>query len=197
MKLSIELGPDAKKIISEVGAMGKSIAEAVSSGLSKGVKLASGKVVTEHLSGQDLATRTGNLKRAVDGWMEAAFDGVVGVRESAAVDKYKYLLGTEQVTITPKKGKYLAIPIGAGLTASGVARYSSPRQVPDGFFFTSKMGGLFFGKKFGKTDKSIKALFTFKKSVVVTGSGALAAGVLDSVDDITKEIGSEIDRRTK
>lgn len=34
-------------------------------------------------------------------------------------------------TIRPKKGKYLAIPLGAAKTRAGVARWTSPRDVPD------------------------------------------------------------------
>jgi len=143
-----------------------------------------------------LQTRTGHMSEAVDGWMDAPLDGVIGVREGAAVDRYKWLLGTEQKTIVPKSSKFLAIPIGEGLTSTGVARYASPRNVEGAFILKSKTGGLFIAKKFGKTNRSIKPLFILKKSVVVTGSGALIAGVLDSVDGITKEISSEIDRRT-
>ncbi len=194
MKFFIEMGPETGKVIAELGAMGNNIAGAVSEGIAEGVKFASGKVVSEHLTGQDLQRRTSNLSRAVDGWMEAPLDGVIGVREGSAVDAYKWLLGTEQKTITAKKS-FLAIPFGAGLTAAGVARYPSPRDVPDGFFFKGKSGGLFFGIKTGKTDRSIKALFILKRYVTVIGSGALLAGVLDSVDGITERINEKIDRK--
>lgn len=33
-------------------------------------------------------------------------------------------------TITPKKSRYLAIPLDAAKTSAGVSRYSSPREVP-------------------------------------------------------------------
>lgn len=195
MKISLEMDSASLKTIAELSAAGTNIALACSAGIAKGVKLAAGRVINEHLTGQDLQTRSGSLKRAVDGWMEQPLDGVVGVRDKSAVDIYKWILGTEQKTITPKNASFLCIPIGAGLTAAGVARFSSPRDVPGGFFFKGKSGGLFFGKKFGKTDRSIKPLFILKKSVVVTGSGALLAGVLDSVDDIAQSITDEIDRK--
>lgn len=194
MKLSIEMGSGFNRTITELGSMGTAVLEACSAGIAKGVKLAATKVVSEHLTGQDLASRTGNLKRAVDGWMAAPLDGVVGVRENSAVDKYKWLLGTEQITIKPRKSKFLAIPIGEGLTSAGVAKYASPRQVPEGFFFKGKSGGLFFGIKRGKRGK-VRALFVFKKQVTITGSGALLAGVLDSADNIAKTMTAEISRR--
>ncbi|KKK60377.1 hypothetical protein LCGC14_3024980, partial [marine sediment metagenome] len=124
--------------------------EAVNSGLEKGVKFAAAHVVENYITGQSLKRRSGNLARAVDGWLDAPGDGVVGVRPGSAVDDYAWLLGDERKTITPKKGKYLTIPIGENLTGSGVARYSSPRQVPDGFFIRSKKGKLLFCYRKGR-----------------------------------------------
>ena len=196
MKLVMEMGSGYQKTVADLGSMGQAIVDACSVGLREGVKHAAAKTRKDHLSGQDLQPRTGFLRNAVDGWMAGQLDGVVGVRENSAVDKYKWLLGTERKTIKPKKAKFLAIPIGEGLTSSGVARYSSPRERPDGFFFTSKSGGLFFGIKRGKRGK-VRPLFIFKKEVTITGSGALLAGVSDSLDDIsetmTEEIGWRID----
>ena len=195
MMLQLEMGPGFEKTIRELGSMGTAIRQACSTGLRIGVKLAAGKVISEHLSGQDLRMRSGHLAEAVDGWMAGELEGVVGVEENSGVDAYKWLLGTEQKTITPQRAKFLTIPIGDNLTGAGVARFSSPRQVPDGFFFTGKSGGLFFGIKHGKRGK-VRALFVLKKSVTVTGSGALAAGVLDSTDDIADAIGDEISKKT-
>jgi len=195
MMIQLQMGAGFEKTVAELGSMGDAIRRACSVGLKKGVKLAAGKVVSEHLSGQDLKRRSGRLAEAVDGWMAGELEGVVGVQEHSGAEAYKWILGTEQKTITPKKAKFLTIPIGENLTQAGVARYSSPRDVPDGFFFTGKSGGLFFGTKRGKRGK-VRPLFVLKKSVTVTGSGALAAGVLDSADDITEAMTDEIARTT-
>jgi len=189
----MQMGKGYNETIARLGSMGEAIRAACSKGLEKGVKVASSNVITEHLSGQYLKRRTGHLAEAVDGWMAGELDGVVGVKEESAVDAYKWILGTEQKTITPKKGKFLAIPIGENLTGSGVARYSSPRQLPDGFFFTGRSGGLFFGIKRGKKGK-VRPYFALKKSVTIVGSGALLAGVQESVDDIADSMSQEIAR---
>ena len=125
--------------------------------------------------------------------MESKFDGVVGVRESSGVDQYKWLLGDEQKTITPKRGKFLAIPIGEALTPSGVvkAKFASPRLVKDGFFIKSRTGRLLFGYKVGKRGK-FRPLFVLVKSVLVQGSGALYDGVMDKVDDIGRAMEDRI-----
>ncbi len=195
MMIQLEMGPNFQQVVKELGSMGAAVVDASSEGLKEGVKYAAGRVVKDYLSGQSLKRRTGQLARAVDGWMAGPLEGVVGVREGAAVDKYKWLLGDESKTITPKKSKFLAIPIGEGLTGAGVPRYASPRQVPGGFFVRTKAGNLLFGYKKGKRGK-FRPLFVLVKSVFVQGSGALYDGVTDSLDDITDSIESKIGKVT-
>ncbi len=190
MIMQLEMGPGFARVVSKLGSMGDAVVAACSAGLKKGVKIAAGKVASDYLSGQALKRRSGNLARAVDGWMAGDLDGVVGVKPNSAVSKYAWLLTDEQKTITPKNAKFLTIPIGENLTSAGVARYSSPRQVPDGFFIKSK-GKLLFGYKKGKRGK-FRPLFVLVKSVFIQGSGALYDGVFDSLDDIAGEIENEI-----
>jgi hypothetical protein len=190
MQISFELGPEFNRTVSELGAMGDALLAAAQTGLEAGGKLAAGTVVRDYLSGQALKRRSGLLSKAVDSWSAAPLDIVVGVPEGSSAGKYAYLLGDETKHIAPHAGKYLAIPIGEGLTASGVARYSSPRQVPDGFFVRTG-GRLLFGYKNGKKGK-FRALFVLVTSVMVQGTGVLYDGVLDSVDDISESIETEI-----
>ncbi len=193
MMIQLQMGPNFVKAVDELSSMGTAVIEACSEGLAVGVKTAASNVSKNYLSGQSLKRRTGALARAVDGWLAGPLDGVVGVRPNAAVDKYKWLLTDESRTITPKKAKFLTIPIGEGLTGAGVARYKSPRDVPGGFFV--KTGGkLLFGYKKGKRGK-FRPLFVLVKSVFVQGSGALYDGVTDSLDDISGEIEARIDRK--
>ena len=194
MFIQLEMGPGYRQAVEELGLMGRAVTAACSQGLKQGVKIAAGRVISEYLSGQSLKRRSGNLARAIDGWLEGELEGVVGVKDDAGVAAYKWLLTDEQKTITPKKGKFLTIPIGENLTGSGVARFSSPRQVPDGFFIQTK-GRLLFGYKKGKKGK-FRALFVLVKSVFVQGSGALYDGVMDSEDDIANSMQKEIDRVT-
>ena len=194
MIIQLEMGPNFERVANELSSMGKAVVEACSTGLKKGVKIAAGKVSAEYLSGQYLKRRTGQLARAIDGWMAGELEGVVGVRDDAAVARYKWLLGDEEKTITPTRGKFLAIPIGENLTGAGVARFSSPRQVPGGFFVRTR-GKLLFGYKRGKKGK-FRALFVLVKSVFVQGTGALYDGVMDSLDDIGGAMEQEIARKT-
>jgi len=194
MLISLEMGPEFSSVVSTLGTMGRAVVEAAGVGLGRGVTFVAGKVVSDYLSGQSLKRRSGLLAKAVQGWREAPLEGVVGVKAGSGVDRYKWLLGDEEKTIVPKRSKFLAIPIGEGLTASGVARYSSPRQVEGGFFV--KTGGrLLFGYKRGKKGK-FRPLFVLVKSVLVQGSGALWDAVNDGLNDITGEMQTEIDKVT-
>ncbi len=193
MMIPLEMGPGFQQAAAELGLMGTAVREGTSEGLGEAVGIGAATVQENYLTGQSLKTRSGLLKKAVQGWVISDFEGVVGVAEGQAVSKYAWLLGDEEKTITPKKGKFLAIPIGENLTGAGVARFSSPRQVEDGFFVKSK-GRLFFGRKQGKRGK-FRPLFVLVKSVFVQGSGALYDGVMDSLDDMSGAIEDKIARK--
>lgn len=193
MQLLFELSPDFQKTVSDLSETGQRVRAAASEGLQEGVFAAADHVSEEFLSGQYLKVRTGSLRNAVQGWMASDLDGVVGVVEGTAVEKYMYQLGDETKVIRPKKAKYLAIPIGENLSASGVAKFDSPRDVPGGFFFKSK-GHLLFGYRLGKTTRArVRPLFVLKKEVTVIGTGALYDGVEESLPAITDAINRKLD----
>jgi hypothetical protein len=109
-----------------------------------------------------------------------------------------------QRRLRPKRGKYLAIPIGQNLTPAGVARYDSPQLVPGGFFRRSKSGKLLFGINDGvgnqsrigsKTRKTARfvPLFVMRESVTIKGKDALAKGVLEAVPAMTEIIQMELE----
>jgi hypothetical protein len=192
MMLLMEVRPPPEQMGAEFGSMGQAIAEACNEGLVTGGKAAAGVVVRDYLSGQSLNRRTGNLARAVDSWPEDFLHVAVGVRDSSAVKDYEWLLGDEEKTIFPKRGRFLAIPIGEALTAAGVPRIFSPREVPEGFFVRTG-GRLLFGRKRGNRGK-FRPLFTLVKSVFVQGSGALYDGVSASIGDITDAMQAEVNK---
>lgn len=200
MMLLLEMGPNFQRTVSELGGMGQAIVDACSEGMAKGAEVAAGKVVSEFLSGQYLKRRTSRLAGAVEGWMVGPLEAVVGVRPNSAVEKYKWLLGDEPIPpITPKKGKFLAIPIGEALTGAGTLKgeYSGGlRSITDGFFVKTKTGRLLFGIKQGKRGK-FRPLFTLVKSVLVQPTGALYDGVMDSLDDISEQMENEIAKKTE
>lgn len=83
--------------------------------------------------------RTGDLLRSIVGRVESSgstLDVVIGVRRDLG---YPWLQ-EQGGKITPKRGKFLAIPTGPALTGAGVHRYSSPRDVP-GLRFQAIRGG--------------------------------------------------------
>jgi hypothetical protein len=195
MMISLELGADFQATLASMTNAGKNIAAATSRGLGQAVKFAADNVSDNFITGQLLKVRSGGLRRAIQGWKESDFEGVVGVKESSAVESYKWLLGGEIKTITPKNGRLLAIPVGDALTGAGVLKsnYSGGlRNIEGGFFIRSK-GKLLFGVRYGKTERSaFHPLFVLVPSVTVHGSDALAKGTLDAVDGMTRRIEDNI-----
>lgn len=94
-------------------------------------------------SSNSLGKRTGQLRnsfgsralaRGLDGTVVVGFGPpatpwIGGAERYAAVHE-----GLVDMPITPKRGKFLAIPVAENLTGSGVARISSPRGLADPAF---------------------------------------------------------------
>jgi len=192
MMITLEMGTEFPAVLARLSSMGRNVFAAVSAGLEKGVKVVAGRVSSDYLTGQALKARSGMLRKSIDGWLDSPTGAVVGIPEGSPVEHYKWLLGDESKTITPKKGMFLSIPIGENLTGSGVPKYTSPRQVEGGFFIRTK-GRLLFGYKKGKKGK-FRPLFTLVKSVLVQGSGALYDGVMENLDSVTGSIQTEINK---
>lgn len=192
MLIQIELGPEFQSRLAGLGQTAEKLGPAVSAGLNEAVRIGSENVGQKYISGQLLKARTGLLRKAVQGWTEGPFDGVIGVQPGSAVDKYKYLLGDEEVTIKPKNGRLLAIPIAHNLTGSGVAKKQSPRDYPDGWF-QEVAGRLMYVKRSGKSERSkLLILFLMVPRVTVNGTDALAKGVLDAKDRMTDAINERV-----
>lgn len=97
-----------------------------------------------NVAGPILHRRTGHYAQATnasppvksgEGWQS-----YVGVRKGDA-EKYAQVHEGDPdtgapVTIRPKKGRVLAVPIGAGIKPSGVPVYGSPKEVEDGFWLS-------------------------------------------------------------
>ena len=96
-----------------------------------------------YLSGARLRVRSGRLRGTASSSVTRAFGSValtvtVGRANDASLSYAR--IQEDGGTITPKRGRFLAIPVGPALTAAGVARYSSPRDVP-GLRFQPIHGG--------------------------------------------------------
>lgn len=89
-----------------------------------------------YLSGRPgLSRRTGGLARSFSYVVESDAD----TNRLRYFSTSKYAKKQEDGGLVKPNGKkYLAIPVGPALTPAGVARYSSPRNVPAEFTFKSK-----------------------------------------------------------
>jgi hypothetical protein len=200
MQVLFDMGQDLANAVSGYDRASRDLRRQVSAGLAAGIDAVAVKVQADYLTGQYLKARTGNLRRAVRAWMASDLDGVIGVLDQSAVDRYKWLLGDQPdhqpLVIRPKKGKYLTIPIGEALTPSGVlkAQYSGGlRSIEGGFFFKSG-GQLLFGIRKGKTKRAkVHTLFVLKRTVEVYDTGALPDGVNENVHMVTDAINDQLE----
>lgn len=79
-------------------------------------------------------------------------------------------------TITPKAGRYLAIPLPAAKTAAGVSR-GSPRMFPDLFFVISSRGNPLLARRDGD---GIVPMFALKERVTVPRRPFVAPALEDT-----------------
>lgn len=149
-----------------------------------------------------LAVRSNALVGSIDGQMTGVWQGEVGAIRGATAYA-KVLLGSKTWTITPKKSKYLWIPIGDNRSARGGAkidpREARSRTGPKGgkllSIFMSKAGNLIAflrdpgggSYKRGKNKGRLRGrlLFVLKESVEVEGTDALALAVEDKRARVT------------
>jgi len=197
MMISLELGPEFQRTLAEMTAMGDRVVAATSKGLGQAVKFAADNVGQNFITGQLLKVRSGDLRRAVQGWKESAFEGVVGVKPGSAVEHYKWQLGGgPDFTIYPKAGhRLLSVPMDDAQTGAGVLKseFSGGLRNIAGGFFKEVGGRLFFVKRAGKTARSrLMFLFRMVPSVKAHPTNALADGVLDAVPGMTQRIEENI-----
>jgi hypothetical protein len=112
-----------------------------------------------------LSRRSGDLVNAIMGSVKVngnTFDTIEGEIGAPGI-KYARIqeLGG---TITPKKAKFLAIPLPAALSSTGIPLMPGPRDWPNTFCRKSKAGNLIIFQKRGTT---IVPLYVLKLSVTI------------------------------
>lgn len=146
-----------------------------------------------------LATRTGSLKRSVRGTSVVTGDGVeIRVRAGGEGADLRYAAIQEYGgIIRPKTGKYLTIPVGPALTASGDSRYASARDVPGLVFVQSLKGQPLLVKandeRSGKKGKLKVAAgtvyFVLRTQVSIKGQHYLS----DALNQVAKTVPDQLD----
>jgi hypothetical protein len=174
MNVTITLGPGYKRAKAMFDRAPKVLEDGLHNGLANALGIIADESSASVMHGRDgIQTRSGMLARSIHSYMDETnkLMGYVGPGGTNNVSRYSWLLGNQTKTIKPVKGKFLAIPIADNLTRAGVARYKSPLQIPDGFFFRSKTGGLFFGQENNKG--KMKVFFVLKRSVKIEGKDVM------------------------
>lgn len=131
-----------------------------------------------------LRRRTGRLAASVTTNVTATADGAeLRLLSGGGVVRYARLQDKGD-TIRPRFARMLAIPIAAGLTAAGVPRWASPRDVPGGFWLRRPGRPPIFVRPAGRKIKGIRArldlLFVGAASVKVPPSRFATDAMLDA-----------------
>jgi phage gpG-like protein len=121
-------------------------------------------VAQQHfMTGQAIRVRTGRLRGSMDFRMTTDYEARVGDLRAGSNVKYAAMQEFGG-TITPKKGKYLAIPIYRGAESTTMPR--SPRDFSD-LFFLRLAGKPFLARKSGRAGARLELMFALKTSVTI------------------------------
>lgn len=186
MEVRIRVKDTATKKLAEVQ---KKLPGAIFRGINDSLEIIESQaklnVTTGGASG--LHVRTGHLRRSITHEKpKRRGNKIVGKVGATAPYAPVHEFGA---TITPKRTKFLAIPIGPAKTAAGAARAPGPRDYPDTFVRRSKAGKLMIFRKVGKR---VVPLFVLVKRVVIPKRPWLLPAVKKSVPRITKAISRRI-----
>lgn len=185
MTTKIEATVDAAALRKRIGRLPAGFHGALKKSLSRALQRFHADFTARRLSskvpGQSLGRRTGTLARALS--FETTGDRLDRLRGRVFFDRTHITVGTIGgsgdttyahthefgATITPKRAKWLTIPIGEALTPAGVAR-GTIRDFPEGFFFrpgADTLEGLFFVREVGDR---LEFLFALRKRVRIKAS---------------------------
>lgn len=132
-----------------------------------------------------LRRRTGRLAASVTTNVTATADGAeLRLLSGGGVVRHARLQD-KGGTIRPRFARMLAIPIAAGLTAAGVPRWASPRDVPGGFWLRRPGRPPIFVRPAGRKIKGggrarLDLIFVGAASVTVPASRFATDAMLDA-----------------
>lgn len=185
------------------GVRGSALVAALSRGLGAALEEAAGAVVLA-AARKGLTARTGQLLSSVRGALDrdGGLAGEVGVPEESLAARYAWRLTDARFVIAPRQARMLAIPAGRNLTAAGVPRYRSPRQVPGGKFRVASVavdweggGGVFTGLTYGLlVGERYEPLFVLLGSAMARGVNVLRPTMEMHTPRLVASIEAQLDK---
>jgi len=166
----------------------------------KGMLKASSTVLGQlvaNVSGDILHRRTGNLARSMGYRIDRDGDGIpqstIGSGATLKTARMVYA-NIHEVggVITPKRAKWLTIPLAAAQTPAGVARFSAREakgMFDKTFFRTSQAGNLIL---FGTKGDEVIPLFVLKKSVTIPARRYMSITVEQTKERVVEDIVDKI-----
>lgn len=211
-------GPSVKGLARRMGVSGKEVKKRELVALRISTNLVKRHLITKKLSnrfrggvksrsnirGSDtgIARRSGALIRSINRFTKVIKERLIGIVGTNAVQMRALENGA---VITPKRSKFLTIPLPESLTSAGVARWTAAelRASPErgGFSGTwiskSDAGNLvILGAEAGSG--KVRALFILKKKVVIPPKRPMAATVRETISEVeqmfARQLGAGLDK---
>ena len=183
----------------------EAVRAAVGIAFQRGATKVGGFIAKKFLSGQVLRRRTGNLARSVEGIYEVS-EGLPRLRVGVFKSPARNYARIQEFggTITPKKAKSLAVPVGArAITPAGVAKYASPREYPGDLQYIPINRGnvvaiLVDPKEKRKAQgERMKATYLLLRRVRVKARPFLRPGVMAFLPELTAEVSRAVRKAVK
>ena len=136
-------------------------------------------------AGTILNVRSGRLRASIAGSTrvnEGAFEIVLRAGGEGDADVNYAAAHEYGAVIRPKKGKFLAIPLPIARTPRGVARYQTPRDVPDLHLAQSKRGQYLLVKPDGEP------WYQLRQRVVIPRRQFLYPALSATADDLAGKL---------
>lgn len=145
-----------------------------------------------------LSVRTGNLRRSILGTATVEPSGALAVslRAGGGAKAVKYARIQELGgTVTPKRGRYLRIPLKAAKTAAGVDRYAGPlrQALPGLFVIRAKSGKLFLVRPKGRgKSRGLEFLYLLVEKSTIPARPYLRPSMDDVAQSLKTNMGAAL-----
>jgi hypothetical protein len=189
--LDVEVTIDTKRLEARIARLPPAVSRQLEEALRLRALPRIEKAAIANVRGGVLDTRTGNLARSFFRRIERVGEALVG---RVGVDRAKAIYGRVQElggVIRPKRAKHLAIPVGAALTPSGVARFTAREfmENPEAFGFRSAFTNERVTALMGvRRNKSIEPVFALKDEVTIPAAGYLRKAFTSTRDQIVADL---------
>ena len=178
-ELSFSIKGD-KETVKALNKLGSNLPAALESTMQQIMFFLQATIQREKLSGSPLKVRTGRLRSSITNLVQRVGNVIIGIVGTNVRYGAIHEFGG---VIRPKSSKYLAIPLDAAKTPSGVAR-GGPRSFQNTFVRKTQAGNLIIFGKPNPGAKEAEPLFILKKFVRIPARPYMRPALEENAENI-------------